>query len=412
VSAGAEVASAVAAAHRREWAFVLASTARVATDLAAAEEAVQDAYASALATWDDRGIPDNPGAWLTTAARRRALDLRRRAAVADRALPHLLPPEQEDDEVPGVFPDDRLRLVFTCCHPALPEDAQVALTMRLVCGLSTAEVARAFLVSEPTMAARITRAKKRIAAAGVPYEAPAPHELPERLESVLSVVHLVFTTGHTAPAGADLMRRGLAERALELALLLRQLLPDEPEVAGLLALILLTDARRHARVDEDGVPVLMADQDRDRWDSDDIRAGLRALQQAFDLGRPGRFTLMAAIAAVHDEAPGWAATDWVQIRGLYDVLLDVWSSPIVALNRAIAVGFADGPESGLAELDRLASEPLLAGYGYFAAARADFLARLDRTGEARDAYEEALLLTGNTAERRLLERKLSALPAT
>jgi predicted RNA polymerase sigma factor len=225
-------------------------------------------------------------------------------------------------------------------------------------------------------------------------------------------VHLVFTTGHTAPAGADLMRRGLAERALELALLLRQLLPDEPEVAGLLALILLTDARRHARVDEDGVPVLMADQDRDRWDSDDIRAGLRALQQAFDLGRPGRFTLMAAIAAVHDEAPGWAATDWVQIRGLYDVLLDVWSSPIVALNRAIAVGFADGPESGLAELDRLASEPLLAGYGYFAAARADFLARLDRTGEARDAYEEALLLTGNTAERRLLERKLSALPAT
>ncbi|MDQ1513073.1 MAG: polymerase sigma-70 factor, subfamily [Microbacteriaceae bacterium] len=412
MAASAEVAAAVATAHRREWAFVLASTVRVATDLGAAEEAVQDAYASALATWDDRGIPDNTGAWLTTAARRRALDLRRRAAVADRALPRLLPSGQDDEDVPGVFPDDRLRLVFTCCSPALPEEARVALTMRLVCGLSTAEVARAFLVSEPTMAARITRAKKRIAAAGVPYQVPEPHELPERLESVLSVVHLVFTTGHTAPVGADLMGRGLAERALELALLLRHLLPDEPEVAGLLALILLTDARRHARVGEDGVPVLLADQDRERWDADDIRAGLRALQQAFDLGRPGRFTLMAAIAAVHDEAAAWAATDWVQIRGLYDVLLDVWSSPIVALNRAIAVGFADGPESGLAELDRLASEPLLAGYGYFAAARADFLARLHRADEARDAYEEALLLTGNAAERRLLERKLAALPAT
>jgi RNA polymerase sigma-70 factor (ECF subfamily) len=407
-AAGAEVAAAVADAHRREWSFVLAATARVATDLDAAEEAVQDAYAAALATWEERGIPRNPGAWLTTAARRRALDLRRRAAVAERALPSLLPEPAGDDETPAV-PDDRLRLVFTCCHPALSEEAQVALTLRLVCGLSTAEVARAFLVSEPTMAARITRAKKKIAAAGIPYRVPEAEDLPERLQPVLSVVHLVYTTGHTAPEGEDLMRRSLAERGLELALLLRQLLPREPEVAGLLALILLTDARRRARVDAEGVPVLLPDQDRNGWDRDSIAAGLTALTAALELGRPGRFTLMAAIAAVHDEAPTWAATDWRRIRGLYDLLQDVWPSPIVALNRAIAIAFTDGPAAGLDELDRLAAEPALAGYRYLAAARADLLARAGRVPEARDAYEEALLLTGNAAERRLLERKLAAL---
>lgn len=406
--ASAEVAAAVADAHRREWAFVLAATVRVATDLDAAEEAVQDAYASALATWDERGIPRNVGAWLTTAARRRALDLRRRAVVADRALPQLLPLEFDDEA--GPIPDDRLRLIFTCCHPVLSEEAQVALTLRLICGLSTVEVARAFLVSEPTMAARITRAKKRIAAAHIPYRNPEPEDLPERLQPVLSVVHLVYTTGHTAARGQDLMRRGLAERGLELALLLRQLLPREVEVAGLLALILLTDARRTARVDQDGVPVLLPDQDRSVWDRRQVTAGLRVLSQAIELGRPGRFTVMAAIAAVHDEASTWADTDWVQIRGLYNVLQDVWPSPIVALNRAIAIGFADGPDAGLAELDCLTIEPVLAGYGYLAAARADFLTRLSRFAEARDAYQEALLMTGNAAERRLLERKLADLP--
>jgi RNA polymerase sigma-70 factor (ECF subfamily) len=238
---------------------------------------------------------------------------------------------------------------------------------------------------------------------------PEPEDLPQRLQPVLSVVHLVYTTGHTAPAGEDLMRRMLAERGLELATLLRQLLPREGEVAGLLALILLTDARRPARADRDGVPVLLPEQDRSAWDRRSIAAGLRVLTQAFALGRPGRFTLMAAIAAVHDEAPSWEDTDWQQIRGLYDVLQDVWPSPIVALNRAIAVGFADGPASGLAELDRLAVEPVLAGYGYLAAARADFLARLGRLVEARDAYEESLLLTRNVAERRLLQRKLAGL---
>lgn len=408
MAASGEVAAAVAAAHRREWALVLAATVRVATDLDAAEEAVQDAYASALATWDERGIPRNVGAWLTTAAKRRALDLRRRAVVADRALPHLLPLEPEEE---GPIPDDRLRLVFTCCHPVLAEDAQVALTLRLVCGLSTAEVARAFLVSEPTMAARISRAKKRIAAAQVPYQVPEPEDLPERLAAVLSVVYLVYTTGHTAPEGEDLMRRGLAERGLELATLLRHLLPDEVEVAGLLALIRLTDARRAARLDGEGVPVLLSEQDRTAWDRRAISAGLHTLNHAFELGRPGRFTLMAAIAAVHDEAASWLDTDWQQIRSLYDVLQDVWPSPIVALNRAIAIGFADGPAEGLAELNRLAAEPVLAGYGYFAAARADFLGRLGRIAEARNAYEEALLLTANSAERRLLERKLADLPA-
>lgn len=328
--------------------------------------------------------------------------------MADRALPQLLPLEPEGEGSP--IPDDRLRLVFTCCHPVLSEEAQVALTLRLVCGLATAEVARAFLVREPTMAARITRAKKKVTAAQIPYRVPESEDLPDRLPPVLSVVHLVYTTGHTAPEGKNLMRRALVERGLELATLLRQLLPREVEVAGLLALILLTDARRPARVDPEGVPVLLPDQDRAAWDHASITAGLRVLTQAFELGRPGRFTLMAAVAAVHDQARTWADTDWKQIRSLYDVLQDVWPSPIVALNRAIAVGFADDPAAGLAELDQLATEPVLAGYGYLAAARADFLARLSRTAEARDAYEEALLLTGNAAEQRLLERKLGDLP--
>ena len=408
-AAGTDVAAAVAEAHRREWASVLAATARVALDLGSAEEAAQDAYAAALETWGERGVPENPGAWLTTVARRRALDMRRRAEVADRALPKLAEPDAGGEPEPTVFADDRLRLVFTCCHPALAEQARVALTLRMVCGLSTADVASAFLVAEATMAARITRAKRKIAAARIPYRIPEPQDLPERLASVLSVVHLVFTTGHTAPAGSSLQRRGLAERALELALLLQRLLPREPEVSGLLALVLLTDARRRARVDDDGVPVLMEDQDRGAWDRPDIEAGLRTLRRSFELGRPGRFTLMAAIAAVHDESPTWAETDWVQIRGLYDVLLDAWPSPIVALNRAIAIGFSDGPAAGLEELDRLAAEPALATYGYLPAARADLLARLGRADEARIAYDEALLLTRNDAERRLLERKLAEL---
>jgi predicted RNA polymerase sigma factor len=410
-AASSEVASAVAEAHRREWAFVLAATVRVAGDLDRAEESVQDAYASALATWGSRGIPDNPGAWLTTAARRRALDGHKRAATARRALPKLFEPDRGDDfdRVEVDVPDDRLRLVFTCCHPALSLDTKVALTLRLVCGLSTAEVARAFLVPEPTMAARITRAKTKITRAHIPYQVPSAAELPERLNAVLEVVYLVFTTGHTAPSGANLMRRDLAERGNELARMLRQLLPARHEVAALLSLILLTDARRDARIDSTGRLAVLADQDRSRWDHAAIAEGVRLLRESLGHRSPSRFALMAAIAAVHDEAPSWDATDWIEIVGLYDLLVDTWPSPVVAMNRAIAVGFANGPAAGLGELDNLATEPILARYGYLAAARADFLKRLGRNAEARIAYQEAVVLTENDAERQFLIEALAGL---
>ena len=401
------VAAAVAEAHRREWGFVLAATVRVTRDIDLAEECVQDAYARALSTWDARGVPANPGAWLTTVARRRALDLLRRDASLRARLPLLL--DETDPAPQPEIPDDRLRLVFTCCHPALAQPAQVALTLRLLCGLTTAEVAHAFLVSEPTMAARITRAKKKIAAARIPYEVPHAAALPERIDAVLTVVHLLFTTGHTAPAGASLVRRDLVERALDLARMLRLLLPADEDVAGLLALIVLTDARRSTRVADDGRLLLLADQDRSRWDQGAIAEGIALVREALRRRPPGRFALMAAIAAVHAEAPSWDDTDWRELVGLYDLLIDIWPSPVVALNRAVAVGFACGPSDGLAALDALAAEPQLAGYGYLAAARADFLRRLGRTDEARTAYEEALLLTENDVERRFLAERLESI---
>lgn len=411
--APSDVAAAVAEAHRREWAFVLAATIRVAGDIDTAEEAVQDAYASALATWGSRGIPTNTGAWLTTTARRRALDVRRRTATALRSLPKLVDPEPPPvDELADTgesIPDDRLALVFTCCHPALSVEARVALTLRLLCGLSTADVARAFLVPEPTMAARITRAKQKITTAGIPYRVPAPDELGPRLDSVLSVVHLVYATGHTAPFGVDLMRRDLAERGRELARLLRVLLPDDPDVAGLLALVVLTDARLDARLGDDGELLLMEDQDRSRWNRGAIAEGAALVREALRARPPGRYALMAAIAAVHDESPSWSETDWVEILGLYDLLVDVWVSPVVRLNRAIALGFADGPAEALAELDELAADPRLARYPYLAAARADALRRLGRSTEARLAYEEAQILTDNAAEQAFLQRRLDAI---
>jgi RNA polymerase sigma-70 factor (ECF subfamily) len=411
-AASSEVAAAVADAHRREWAFVLAATVRVTGEIDTAEEAVQDAYASALSTWGPRGIPKNPGAWLTVAARRRALDMHRRAATERQALPKLLDPSDfgqgEPDRDDGV-PDDRLRLIFTCCHPALAQEAQVALTLRLLCGLSTADVARAFLVPEPTMAARITRAKKKIAAARIPYRIPAASELRERLDGVLSVVYLVYTTGHTAPVGGNLMRRDLAERGHELARMLRVLLPGNGDIAGLLALILLTDARSGARLDEHREMVLMEHQDRSKWDQSAITEGLALLREALNIRPPSRFALLAAIAAVHDESTSWSGTDWQEILCLYNLLLEKWPSPVVRLNRAIALGFAGGHAEGLAELDALGSEPLLARYPYLAAARADFLVRLGRFEEARGAFEEALILTENDTERRFLQARLSGL---
>jgi len=412
-AASSEVAAAVAEAHRREWAFVLAATVRVAGDIDTAEEAVQDAYASALSTWGTQGIPENPGAWLTVTARRRALDRHRRAATAQRALPKLLDPEADLLDDPGHdtedIADDRLRLIFTCCHPALAPDAQVALTLRLLCGLSTADVARAFLLPEATMAARITRAKKKIAAAHIPYRVPEASELRERVDGVLSVVYLVYTTGHTAPSGTNLMRRDLAERGHELARMLRVLLPGDCDVAGLLALVLLTDARRDARLDEHRELVLMENQDRSKWDRSAIDDGVTLLREALNQRPPGRFALMAAIAAVHDESASWSDTDWQEILGLYDLLRETWPSPVVSLNRAIALGFAVGHSEGLAELDALGADPQLARYPYLAAARADFLTRLGRRGEAKVAFEEAFILTDNETERRYLRTRLSEL---
>ncbi len=411
-SSTAAVGAAVADAHRREWAFVLAATVRVTRDLDLAEECVQDAYAKALTAWAVDGVPVRVGAWLTTAARRRALDLRRRDATARRALPLLVADEIEPGPEQTTSPeiaDERLRLVFTCCHPTLASEAQVALTLRLLCGLSTAEVARAFLVSESTMAARITRAKKKITTAGIPYRVPPRAELPSRAHVVCEVVHLVFTTGHAAPAGAALIRRDLIERSVDLARMMRTLLPDNPDVAGLLALILLTDARRDARLDDHAKVVLLADQDRGRWNRSAITEGVALVREALRHRPPGRFALMAAIAAVHDEAPSFDDTDWPEVLGLYDLLIQLWPSPVVALNRAVAVGFAHGPAAGLTALDALASEPQLAGYGYLAAARADFLRRLGRTDQARLAYEEALLLTENTGERDFLADRLTEL---
>ena len=406
----AEAAAAVAVAHRREWAFVLAATVRVTRDLDLAEECVQEAYAQALTAWSEHGVPARPGGWLTTVARRRATDLVRREATLRRALPLLI--EDEVEPAPAEhdrFPDDRLRLICTCCHPALAAEAQVALTLRLVCGLTTAEVARAFLVSEPTMAARLTRAKKKIAGARIPYRVPSPAELPARVDGVLAVVHLLFTTGHTAPAGADLVRRDLVERAVDLARMLRSLLPADPDVAALLGLILLADARRDTRTGPDGRLLLLSEQDRSRWDRERIAEGATLVREALRSRPRSRYALQGAIAAVHAESPSWEATDWQEVVGLYDALAAVWPSPVVALNRAVAVGFAHGPAAGLAELDRLADEPQLAGYNYLPAARADFLRRLGRVAEARTAYEEAVLLTGNDVERGYLARRLSDL---
>ncbi|MEV4642078.1 sigma-70 family RNA polymerase sigma factor [Actinoplanes sp. NPDC049548] len=400
----------MADAYRREWGRVLAATVRVTRDLDLAEECAQDAYAKALGAWERDGVPDRPGAWLTTVARNRATDLLRRETVLRRTLPLLVTDDvtagPEDCPAPSAVADDRLRLIFTCCHPALAREAQVALTLRLLCGLSTAEVARAFLVPEPTMAARITRAKKKIAAARIPYRVPAAADLPERVGAVLEVVHLVYTTGHTAPVGAGLARHDLGDSAIRLARMLHELVPGDGDVAGLLALLLLTDARRETRTTTDGRLALMEEQDRSRWDRTRIAEGTALLTEALSGRPPSRYAVQAAIAAVHAEARTWQDTDWTEICGLYDVLRDLWPSPVVDLNRAVAVGMRDGPGAGLAALDPLLDEPALAAYGYLSAARADFLRRLQRWDEALTAYEEALILTANDVERAFLSARI------
>jgi RNA polymerase sigma-70 factor (ECF subfamily) len=410
------IRAAVAQAHRREWAFVLAATARVTRDLDVAEECVQDAYVAALDAWSKQGVPRNPGAWLTTAARRRALDALRRDRTLRAKLPLLIPEQEAEQEAgPGdpdldlgdAIADDRLRLIFTCCHPALAREAQVALTLRLVCGLSTAEIAKVFLVSEPTMAARVTRAKKKITAAKIAYRVPGAAELPDRLDAVLTVVHLVFTTGHTAPDGPELVRADLVDRATTLATILHELMPDEPEVTGLLGLLLVTDARRATRTDAAGQLLLLEDQDRTQWDAAKIAAGGELVVEAVRGGRPGRFALQAAIAAVHAEAVSYQETDWPQLLVLYDRLLIAWPSPVVELNRAVVRAMVSGPQDALADLARLEQDGRLDGYHYLPAAKADLLRRLGRSTEAARAYQSALELTDNPAERAFLSRRIA-----
>ncbi|GIF97636.1 RNA polymerase sigma factor [Catellatospora citrea] len=400
------VVAAVAQAHRREWAQVLAATAYLTRDLDLAEECAQEAYAQALRTWPQTGVPDRPGAWLTTTARNRAVDAMRRDALLRRTLPLLVSDDAAPGPEDGLLDDDRLRLVFTCCHPTLSRDAQVALTLRLICGLSTAEVARAFLTQEATMAARITRAKKKIAAARIPYRVPTPDQLAERVDAVLEVVHLIFTTGHTAPNGPDLVRRDLVDAAINLARMLHLLMPTDGSTGALLALLLLTDARRDTRVDAAGRLQLLAEQDRSRWDTRQISEGVALVTDALRRRPPTRYAVEAAIAAVHAEAPSWEDTDWSEIVGLYDVLLELWPSPVVALNRAVAVSYRDGPLAGLDLMESLLAEPALAPYSYLSAARADLLRRLARWVEAAAAYAEALALTDNDIEREFLVRRL------
>ena len=389
----------------------MAATIRITHDFDVAEECVQDAFARALASWGEQGIPENPGAWLTTVARRRAIDVGRRRDVAVRAQRFLV----LDDAAVGLeilesdLQDDRLRLIFTCCHPSLAIETRVALALRMLCGLSTTEVAKAFLVKESAMAARLTRAKKKIALARIPYRVPERTELRGRTDAVLLVIHLLFTTGHTSPVGENLSEANLVERALDLARMLHGLLPEDAEATSLLALILLTDSRRSARVGAEGEFLALADQDRSKWHRDSIDEGLALVGQSIRRGRPGRFTLMAAIAAVHSSASHWDETDWAEIVGLYDLLLEAWPSSVVALNRAVAVSFAQGPLAGLAAIDELSSDPPLSTYPYLSAARGDCLVRLERFPEAREAFEEAAMLTENGVERDFLRMRISQL---
>ncbi|HEY6762910.1 MAG TPA: DUF6596 domain-containing protein [Baekduia sp.] len=400
---------AVADAHRTEWAYVLAATVRVTRDLDAAQDCVQDAYVAALDAWARDGVPERPGAWLTTVARRGALNVLARGRTLAAKLPLLVEPAgaEDDGHDPDAIPDDRLRLVFICCHPALAPEAQVALTLRLVCGVATPDIAAAFLVSEPAMAARITRAKKKIAAAGIPYAVPPRAERPARLDAVLTVVHLLSATGHTAPSGDALVRADLAERALDLARMLYVLLPAEPEVAGLLALLLVHRARQDGRADAAGNIIRLEDQDRATWDRALIAEADRLVVGALSgEGAPGRYALQAAIAALHAAAPAYAQTDWPQILTLYDALLAVWPSPVVALNRAVALAMVDGPDAGLAAIAALEDDGRLAGYRYLPATKADLLSRLGRHEEAASAYRSALALTASGPERSYLAQRL------
>ena len=396
----------VARVYRQEYGRCVATLVRVLRDIDLAEEAVQDAFATALERWPATGLPPNPGAWITTTARNRAIDrLRREAARDDKQAQAALLHQPDEPQEVGPVRDDQLRLIFTCCHPALAPAAQVALTLRLLGGLETPEIARAFLVPEATMAQRIVRAKRKIKDAGIPYRIPTEAELPRRLPPVLAVLYLVFNEGYAASSGPGLVRADLCAAAVRLTRELAGLMPDEPEVAGLLGLLLLTESRRPARTGPDGALVLLPDQDRSRWDRALVAEGQAIVRACLRRGRPGPYQLQAAIAAVHSDAPRAADTDWAQVLALYDQLLAVTPTAVVALNRAVAVAELHGPAAGLAEMDRLD----LPGYHLFHAVRADLLVRLGRTGEARAAYGRALELATNPAERDFLTGRLDRL---
>ena len=405
----------VAAAFREERGRLLAALVHRFGDLDLAEDAASEAIEAALARWPVDGVPSRPGAWLMTTARRRAVDrLRRDRTYADR-LALLAVESQRAGPAPAAdaggddLPDERLQLFFTCAHPALAADDRVALTLRCLAGLTTPEVARAFLVPTATMAKRIVRAKNKIRTARIPFRVPGRDELPQRLPGVLQVVYSVFTEGYSASSGPQLQRLDLAEEALRLGRILRRLLPAEREVAGLLALMLLTHARRDARTGADGELVLLHEQDRHRWDRDMIDEGCALVPVALTGGPPGPYGVQAAIAALHDEASDVTSTDWPQIVALYDVLMAITPSPVVAVNQAVAVAMRDGPAAGLARLDALAGEPLLRDYGPYAVARAELLARLGRYAEAATAYRRAIELAGTEPERTHLRRRLRAL---
>lgn len=395
---------------RQESRKVLATLIRLLRDFDLAEEALHDAFLAAAQKWPDQGVPDNPGAWLISAGRFRALDKLRRRARFDTALPDLalLAAEADEPEGDAALPDDRLRLIFTCCHPALSQEAQVALTLREVCGLTTEEIARAFLIRTPALAQRIVRAKQRIKDAGLPYEIPPPAERAARRDSVLLVVYLVFNDGYSAHAGDQLMRADLSAEAIRLARLVVQLLPDS-EVQGLLGLMLLSESRRAARQTALGDVILLADQDRSLWDRDLIAEGTALVDQAFASRQVGPYALQGAIAAVHAAAPSAVETDWPEILGLYGVLLRAAPSPIVRLNRAIALSMVQGPAAALPLVSALLESGDLSHYHLAHAAEADLLRQLGRTGDALAAYRRALTLCRLEPERRLLARHISEL---
>ncbi len=413
---------ALSRAFHAEWGRVVATLIRVTGDWDLAEECAQDAFALALERWRRDGVPRRPGAWLTTVARNRATDRIRRASTGERKQEELLrmtpPGHHLDSEVGGNgtsddgsgIADDRLRLMFTCCHPALALDAQVALTLRTLSGLTTAEIARAFIVPEPTMAQRLVRAKRKIRNAGIPYRVPPAHLLPERTVAILAVLYLLFNEGYAASSGTDLVRGQLCTEAIRLARLLVALMPDEPEALGLLAIMLLHDSRRATRVDAAGALVPLEEQDRVRWDAEAITEGLALLDAALRRRRAGPYQVQAAIAACHARAATAPATDWGEITALYDRLLTLTgSSPVVALNRAVALSMAEGPAKGLALLDELESSPALADYHLLAATRADLLRRLCRRAEATQHYRRARSSARSEIEQRFLDRRLAEL---